>query len=263
MSAKTVRNIAGVVSAAYTRGVKWGLVTTNPVKASEPPVLPKRQAMAFMPFEQDLMRDTATGPWCLSVYIEVMAASGVRRGEGLALRWSDLIDDRLFIGRSLSQTRTHGLIFKGTKNEKPRPVSLPDSTLAILEAHRIRQADFRRQFGADYQADLDLIFANPNGSPLRPDSISASISALCRRLKLPKGTSLHTLRHSHGSHLLAAGVPLPVVSERLGHSSVNVTAEVYVHALRGQDDEAARRWEEFQRRTSGAERVLPGATQGL
>src|ERR1035441_6587838 len=61
----------------------------------------------------------------------------------------------------------------------------------------------------------------------------------------------HSLRHSHGSHLLADGVPLPVVSERLGHSSVRTTAEVYAHALRGQDDEAARRWDEFQRRGTG------------
>jgi integrase len=57
----------------------------------------------------------------------------------------------------------------------------------------------------------------------------------------------HSLRHSHGSHLLADGVPLPVVSERLGHSSVRTTAEVYAHAIRGQDDEAALRWDEFQR----------------
>ena len=67
-----------------------------------------------------------------------------------------------------------------------------------------------------------------------------------RKQELPKGVSLHTLRHSHGSHLLAAGMSLPVVSERLGHSSVRITAEVYSHAIRGQDDEAARRWEAFQ-----------------
>ena len=60
--------------------------------------------------------------------------------------------------------------------------------------------------------------------------------------------SLHTLRHSHGSHLLAAGMEITAVSERLGHSSVRVTADVYSHAIRGRDDEAARRWEEFQGR---------------
>jgi len=55
-------------------------------------------------------------------------------------------------------------------------------------------------------------------------------------------------RHTHGSHLIADGVPLPVVAERLGHSSIRTTADVYTHALRGQDDDAARRWDDFQRR---------------
>ena len=117
---------------------------------------------------------------------------------------------------------------------------------SALDQHRKRQQEFRQQYGPDYRTDLDLIFANPDGTPLKPDSVSASVSALCRRLKLPKGVSLHTLRHSYGSHLLAAGMPLPAVSARLGHSSVRVTADVYSHAIRGQDDEAARRWEEFQ-----------------
>ena len=97
-------------------------------------------------------------------------------------------------------------------------------------------------------ANLNGNIANPDGTPLRPDSVSSSVSALCWRLKLPKGVSLHTLRHSHGSHLLAAGMEITAVSERLGHSSVRVTADVYSHAICGRDDEAARRWEEFQGR---------------
>jgi integrase len=97
-----------------------------------------------------------------------------------------------------------------------------------------------------------LVFANPDGSPLRPDSVSASISLLCRRLKLPPGASLHTLRHTHATHMLVGGVPHQVVSERLGHSSVRVTAEVYAHSLRGQDDEAVPKLEEFQRESRSA-----------
>jgi integrase len=113
------------------------------------------------------------------------------------------------------------------------------------------QDAFRTQFGPDYRADLDLIFANPDGTPLRPDSVSASISALAKRLRLPKGASLHTLRHTHGSHLLAAGMELPAVSERLGHSSVYVTATVYSHRIKGRDEEAARKWEKFQKKNAG------------
>jgi integrase len=132
----------------------------------------------------------------------------------LALRWCDIEGENVVIARSLSQTRSR-LEFKGTKTDRPRPVGLPQSVRSRLETHRIQQDKFRRQFGPDYRADLDLIFANPNGSPLKPNSVSASVSLLCRRLGLPKGASLHTLRHSHGSVLLADGVDLATVSERL------------------------------------------------
>jgi integrase len=248
LSAKTVRNVAGVVSSTFARAIKWGLVTNNPVSRSEPPVPKKRRGIALTPVQQTLIYESASGPWCLPAFLEISAATGARRGEVLALRWSDIQDGRVVIARSLTQTR-QVLEFKDPKTEDSvRVVSLPASALNALDTHRKRQQQFRQQYGPDYRADLDLIFANPDGTPLKPDSVSASVSALCRRLKLPTGVSLHTLRHSHGSHLLAAGMPLPAVSERLGHSSVRVTADVYSHAIRGQDDEAARRWEEFQGR---------------
>ena len=257
MSAKTVRNIAGVVSSAFGRGMKWGLISRNPVSDSEPPVPKKHYGIALTPAQQDLLIKSATSPWCLPMFLEMSAATGARRGEVLALRWSDIQDGRAIIARSLTQTKhgmKHGMKFKGTKSERPRAVSIPAGTLVALEAHRKRQDEFRQQFGSDYRTDLDLIFANTDGSPLKPDSVSAAVSLLSRRLKLPKGASLHTLRHSHSSHLLADGVDLATVSERLGHSSVRVTAEIYSHALRGRDDEAARRWEQFQGRNSQEKR---------
>jgi integrase len=275
MTAKTVRNIAGVVSSAFGRAVKWGLLSVNPCSASEPPKVPKRRGAALTTAQQDLLIQAASGPWCLSLFLEVDAALGARRGEVLALRWSDIEGGRVVIGRSLCQTfrlvdgpkgpvKVHDVLtFKTTKTEEIRVLALPAATLAALEAHRAKQDEFRRQFGPDYRADLDLIFANPDGTPLRPDSISATISALFRRLKIPKpkGASLHLLRHSHGSHLLANGVPLPVVSERLGHSSVRVTADVYSHAINGQDDEAVRKWEEFQQRNRAADANAPQLKQ--
>jgi integrase len=77
--------------------------------------------------------------------------------------------------------------------------------------------------------------------------VSASVSLLFRNLKLPKGASLHSLRHTHGSQLLAAGVPITDVSKRLGHANPHVTATVYAHALPGHDDMAAEAWEKFQK----------------
>jgi hypothetical protein len=107
---------------------------------------------------------------------------------------------------------------------------------------------FRRNvLNAECLVDVFLRFAgNPDGSPLKPDTVSASVSLLFRSLKLPKDASLHTLRHTHGSHLPAAGVPLTDVSKRLGHVNPHVTATVYAHAMPGHDDLAAAAWEKFQ-----------------
>ena len=169
-----------------------------------------------------------------------------RRNPSLAL--VDISDGGVaFINRSLSQTKA-GLEFKGTKTGRARQIMLPESAIKALAAHRAEQERFRQEYSPTYEANLDLIFANPDGTALRPDSVSGSISALCKRLKLPKGVSLHTLRHTHGSHLLAAGVPLPDVSKRLGHSNVHLTATVYAHSLPGADAEAVKKWEEYQLR---------------
>jgi integrase len=247
LSGKTVRHIAGVVSSAFGRAIKWGLVSVNPVSNSEPPTPRKTLKKLLTPAEQQVVFDAASGPWCLSMFLRMAGSIAARRGEILALRWSDINDGRITIARSLTQTK-HLLDFKSTKTDNPHVVAMPPSILGPLEEHRKQQDQFRQQSGPDYRADLDLIFANPDGSPLKPDSVSASVSLLFRKLKLPRGTSLHSLRHTHASELLDAGVPLPVVSARLGHSSIRVTADTYSHAIHGQDDEAVRRWEEYRQR---------------
>ena len=246
MSAKTVRNIAGVVSSAFARAIRWGLVTTNPVTQSEPPVPRKHQGAALTPAQQELVMESASGPWCMRPFLELAASTGCRRGELLALRWSDIVNGRATITRSLTQTRDV-LEFKSTKTQKPRRIKIPAMTMVVIEAHRRRQVEFRQQFGPDYQAG-DLVFANPDGSPLKPDSVSATVSLLFRRLKLPAGLSLHSLRHTHTSELLDDGVPLPVVSARLGHSSIRTTQEIYAHMIHGQDDDAADQWEDYHKR---------------
>lgn len=253
LSAKTVRSIAGVLSSAYSQAIKWDLVRANPVTNSEPPVPRKRKGIGLTVQQMDMLIDTATGPRCIALFLEMAVGLGARHGEVLALRWSDIVDGRAFIARSLTQTK-NVLEFKNTKTDEPRMLKIPDETLPKLEAHRKRRDEFRLQFGPDYRSDLDLIFANPDGSPLKPDSVSATVSALFKRMKIPKpqGGALHLLRHTLASQMLDSGVPLSVVSQRLGHSSVRVTADIYSHAIHGQDDEAVRRWEEYPQRNRPA-----------
>src|SRR5215470_6915323 len=104
-SKKSVRNIAGVVSSAFSRAMKWGLASRNPVIDSEPPTPKKRRGIALTPEQQDLLVRSATGPWCLPMFLHMAAATGARRGELLALRWSDIEDGRATIARSLTQIK--------------------------------------------------------------------------------------------------------------------------------------------------------------
>jgi integrase len=247
MAPKTVRNIAGVVSAAYKEGLAWGVVERNPVTDSKRPKGAGKQGKSYTSFDQNLIIK-GTVHWALPVILELAAATGARRGEVLALRWRDFNPavSEIIIGRSLSQTKV-GLHFKEPKTPAGyRTLTLPESTVKLLVDHRKAQSEARLLFGPDYRSDLDLIICNPDGEPLKPDSISGTVSNYLKRLKV--GGSLHQLRHSHGSHLLAAGVELTAVSERLGHADASITARVYGHAVKGRDAEAAKKWEEFQGR---------------
>ena len=93
------------------------------------------------------------------------------------------------IGRSLLQVGQQ-VFLKEPKNRKFRVVTIPASALKKLRAHRAAQEPQREHFGENYQGDY--IFCNPHGSPLKPDTVSASVSLLFRSLKLPKGASLHS-----------------------------------------------------------------------
>jgi integrase len=165
------------------------------------------------------------------------AATGCRRGEMLALEWTDIDFERrrLTVSRSLAQTRAKGVFLKCTKGGERREFSLPLLALEALQAHRTQQAQNRTMFGADYRSNLNLIFATPEGDYLKPDSVTAKVCFIARKLGFPKGISLHTLRHTRGSHLLSHGVPLAAVSERLGHSDPGTTMRIYSHAIKRDD----------------------------
>src|SRR5262249_31002112 len=135
LSAKTVRNTAGVISSAFAKAIKWGLVKANPVSDSEPPVPKKRKGIGLTVAQKDMLIEASSGLWCIALFLERAVGLGARRGEVLALRWSDIVNGRALIARSLTQTK--GVLeFKGTKTDEPRVVKVPEETLPKLEAHR-------------------------------------------------------------------------------------------------------------------------------
>jgi integrase len=240
ISARTVRHVAGVLQVALNEAFRLDLIPVNPMLKVKLPSVEQTQAKFLTPEQIGALREVCRGDWTFAL-VELALASWARRGELLAVQWPDIDwgTRSLFITKSLEQTAA-GLRLKSTKSKKPRHFTLGQSAIVALQFQRDQQADHRRHFGKDYQ-DQDLVFAEPNGDYLQPDLVS---QVIVRRLKKAGiDASMHSLRHSHASNLLSRGVPLPVVSARLGHADVNITARIYAHALPDDDRRAADTWD--------------------
>jgi integrase len=162
-----------------------------------------------------------------------------RRGEITALRWehADLNSAQLSIAGSTEQTRK-GTREKETKNGCSRTVALPSLAVQELRRHRLRQAEELLQFGLRL-GDKAHVYAQADGSPVQPNSLTHEfVRILALASALPR-IRFHDLRHSHATHLLANGVHPKIAQERLGHSSVAITLDLYSHVLPGMQADAA------------------------
>ena len=239
LSPRTVNQFHKLLRSALHQAVKWQLLVRNPADAVEPP--------KFEPKEMKTL-DASRTAWLFMaaqgtrLYTPIVLEStlGIRRGEVFALRWADLsltAAGVATIRRSLQETNV-GLKFKTPKNGKARRVSLLKLTIDALIQHREEQAKERALFGEDYQ-DNDLVCPLPDGSPWPPDSFSDQF----RRFRDKCGLKIryHDLRHSHATQLMEQGVHPKVVSERLGHSSVGITMDLYSYVSPNLQDEAAQK----------------------
>jgi integrase len=226
--------------------VDWGLLKTNPASRCKLPPAAKREAIALDFSAARKLLDSCSEHW-LADFVVVDTACGARRGELLALTWPDMNTETgaITISKSLEQTKK-GLRVKETKGRSVRTFSLPQDAIDALQRLKTLQVQARQMFGPDYRTDLNLVFCHPDGNYIRPDTVTKAVRRIAKKAGFI-GVSLHSLRHSHGSQLLSAGVPLPTVSKRLGHSNIYVTATVYAHALASDESAAADKWEAAMR----------------
>jgi len=171
--------------------------------------------------------------------IHLAAMTGMRRGELVALRWGavDLSRSTVFVLAAATFLNGEETIDVPKTKRSRRTISLDRRTVAVLKLHRATQREELFELGITAPVD-DRVFTNEIGDPLRPGSVGQAFRRLVESSGSPK-IRFHDLRHTHASHLLAAGVNAKVVSERLGHSSVSFTLDTYGHVMPGQQSEAA------------------------
>jgi integrase len=240
LAPKTVRHISFLVQACLQQAVDWDIIPKNPMVKVKKPKVPKRRPKVVDSSGFARLVNESRGLAIFPVIVLGMA-TGMRRGEMLALEWADLDWDRatLEVSKSLEETDA-GLRIKGTKSGETRRFTIPADVLEILREHHLEQFGHRELYGADY-AGRNLIFAKPDGEYYSPDKMGTRIRRAMLKAGL-SGVSLHSLRHSHASELLSKGVPITAVSERLGHASPNVTLAIYSHAMPKDDRLAAEVW---------------------
>jgi integrase len=243
LSPRTVRYIATIIHRALKDAVKWRRLERNPADAADPPKASasKRASMETWSAEQlrDYLQRTQAANDRYHAFWVLLATTGMRRGEALGLRWSDL--DLTTGVASIVQTVIvvdHHVQLGSPKTAQGiRTVDLDTGTMTALKAHRKRQAEERLLVGDGWH-DHGLVFCKVDGEPLHPERVSRELLRRIERWKLAPLT-LHGLRHTWATLALKAGVHPKVVQERLGHATIGITLGTYSHVTAGMQREAA------------------------
>lgn len=237
LSRQTILHVHRVLFNALRQAVRWQLVTRNVAEAVTPPRPIRRHVAPFTSSHAEAVLSAASET-DLAPTVALALGTGMRRGEVLGLRWSDvdLTRGEARITQTLQAT-TDGVCFVPPKTHRSaRTIALPPFVLDALKQQRSRQGARRLAAGAAWQ-DLDLVVDRGDGAPLPPWALSQRFRSLMKRSGID--LSFHGLRHAHASLMLEAGIHLKVVSERLGHSSIGITADLYTHMARALDQDAA------------------------
>lgn len=262
----TVHRVRATLRGALAAAVKERLLSWNPARELDMPSEVREKIQPWEPAEVGAFLDAIAGDR-LAGYFHLVAYLGLRRGEGLGLRWDDvdLVNRKVDLRQQIVHTnRTSretvceycgakhgGQKFDSLKTEESAAVVHMDAeTVAVLLGQQLRQGEERLEWGTAY-VDHGLVFAREDGNPLSPNWISRRFQDLQAPVTMPdpkkpdgepvplRSVRLHDLRHGTAALMLAAGVDIAVVSKVLRHSTIKLTSDTYGHLLAGVGESAA------------------------
>ena len=241
LAPKTVRNIHVMLHKALHDAVRKNLVPRNVATAADPPKLTQSTRTLMTTWTPEQLRTFFAGieHHRLATAYLLAATTGMRRGEVLGLRWSDVdfAARHLHVRQTILSVNYEITVGRPKTLRSERKIALDAATLRALRSHRAAQSREIDALGRGYR-NQDLVFARENGDPVHPDYFSQTFDRTVKRLKLPK-IRLHDLRHTHATLGLKAGVPIKVISDRLGHATTAFTMDIYTHAIPAIEHDAA------------------------
>jgi len=243
LSPASVRYVHRIVRKALGDAVRKGTLVRNPASLADQPKRStsiKREREMHVWTAAQLQKFLASlGGERLSPAFVLAAHTGMRRGEVAGLRWADIdLAAKLIHVRQAATVINYELHIADVKTSNGRrTIDINDDVVRALQTWRRKQAEERLFVGPAYQ-DGDLVVARPDGRPTHPEILSRTFERLIVRNGLPR-IRFHDVRHTHASLLLKAGVPIKVVSERLGHATASFTLDVYGWVMPGMQAEAA------------------------
>lgn len=254
LSPRTVQSLHAVLRSALNHAASTGAIARNPAQYAKPPRQVREEVKAMTEGEARRFMAAAEGDRYHGLWV-LLVTTGLRPGEALGLKWSDLEGDKIRVQRSLTRRGVEGwqLVEPKTKRAR-RTVALPSVTVRALQAHRKRQAEERLK--AEEWADHGLIFTTSTGEPCDQANLSRrNFREVLEAAELgtwegegedrtfSPGFTVYGLRHTAASLALRAGLNVKVVSAMLGHASVTLTLDTYTHLIESQQEDVAERME--------------------
>jgi integrase len=228
LSPATVQKCFIVLRMCLDDAVRDELVAKNPASALKQPAIPHHETRHLSRSELAALLAALEGTRCERL-ITFIAHTGMRKGEALGLKWSDVDFDKGRVRITGTLTRLNGALVisepKTAKSRRTLPLSAP--VAALLKAQHTAQAADKLKAGSLW-VDSGAVFTTETGAPLDPRNVLRSVEVAARKAGL-EDVNVHSLRHSAATMMLESGFHLPAVSKLLGHSDTRITGDIYGH----------------------------------
>lgn len=228
LSDSTVRQVYTILRGILADAKLDGLIADNPAVKVPRPRIARKEAKYLSAGQVAAVLKAAEGMRYFPALM-LIAATGLRRGEGLALHWKDVDLDAgtIKVTATLGRVRKQLLITEPKTARSRRTIPIPPSVVKLLKAQRASQAADRLHAGNQW-TDTGLVFTTEFGGPVDPRNLLRTMQTAAKKAGV-EGVGVHTLRHSAATAMSEAGVPLKAASDLLGHSSIAITADIYGH----------------------------------